>query len=147
MQACVLTATMGNWARLRHLHLRDRTIQASDLFGTSSPQPWGFFDWHFWPAADLATREGELFVSATGDLDANTPTDVPNGWRYIGRPAAQAWSTEASSGVIARVNGRNTFWATNVAVPGGPTFENFELYSPFHPGQTFRFSVNEEPAQ
>ena len=43
--------------------------------------------------------------------------------------------------------GPGDFLRTKVAVPGGPAFENFELYSPFHEGQTFRFGVDAKHAR
>ena len=147
MQACVLTATMGNWARLRHLRLRDRTIDAADLFRGLPVNSWGFFDWHSWAAKELSINGSEIVVSATGDFDATTPAEVPKGWRYIGRPAVQSWTIEVSPGIEARVNGRDTFWATHEAVPGGAAFENFELYSPFRQGQVFRFGVDKQDSR
>ena len=147
MDACVLTATMGNFARLRHLHLRDRTVEASALFRGALINSMGFFDWHSWPMGELSERDGEVWVSATGDRDVVTPGDVPKGWRYVGRPAVQSWSTEACPGLRARVNGRETFWASHASIPGGAAVENFELYSPFEEGQTFRFGVEEEGAR
>jgi uncharacterized protein YbdZ (MbtH family) len=86
-------------------------------------------------------------VSATADRDAQPePTDVPPGWRYTGQPAVQSWSTAARLGVVARVNGRATFWQTRVPIPGGPAFENLELNAPFRSGEEFTFAVTEEPS-
>jgi hypothetical protein len=144
MSACVLTATMGNWARLRHLELRKGTVEAADLFRGAVPNSMGFFDWHSWGSGDLPSKDHLCSVSATGDLDSATPPDVPKGWKYIGQPAVQTWATEFVPGLEVRVNGREEFWATKTAVPGGPAFENFELYAPFHQGQSFRFSVEPE---
>ena len=135
MSSCVLTATMGNFARLRHLHLPGRTVEAADVFRGKALDGMRFFPWAEWPAAT---------VSATGDADP-PGADAPPGWRYVGRPAVQAWSTDATEGVVARVNGRDTFWASHAAIPGGPAFENVELASPFRPGQSFRFSVTPAP--
>jgi hypothetical protein len=142
MSSCVLTATMGNWARLRHLQLRDRTVEAADLYRDKRLNDFGFYDWSEWPAADLPLAVGQRSASATGDADpVPEPVDVPPGWRYAGRPAMQSWSTADRPSLAVRVNGRSTFWATHAAVPGGPAFENFELSAPFEAGQSFRFSV------
>jgi hypothetical protein len=147
MSSCVLTATMGNFARLRHLRLKDRTIEAAELFKRKPINDWGFFDWAQWPAALLTSATGQVSVSATADLDLQPePGDVPAGWRYVGRPAIQRWSTAAGTDVVARVNGRATFWQTHVAIPGGPAFENFELKAPFHTGAQFLYGIEVDPA-
>ena len=84
-------------------------------------------------------------VAATGDeaepAAANYDAVVPPHWRYRGRVATQYWRAPAQAGLIARVNGRATFWATMARIPGGISFENFELQAPFTPGQEFSFSV------
>ncbi len=140
MSSCVLTATMGNFARLRHLHLADRTVDAADVFRGRPLDDWHFFPWADFPAADLTHADGELTVSATGDADP-AGADAPRAWRYVGRPAVQTWSTADRPGVVARVNGRSIFWASHAAIPGGPAFENFELTAPYDPRQTFRLTV------
>jgi len=141
MQSCVLTATMGNWARLRHLHLKSRTIEAADLFRDQQEGSMGFFPWFTWPASELKYAAENIVVSATGDIESSTPDDVPAGWRYQGKSAQQIWSTPDRPGVVVRVNGRSEFWRTKARVPGGPAFENFELLSPYQSGQTFVFRV------
>ena len=146
MRSCVLTATMGNYARLRHLHLKDRIVEASNLFRGPPNGTWDFYPWFFFFANEtLATVDGRLTVSATGDTDRHPIlNDVPLGWRYQGKPAVQTWSTPARPDVVARVNGRSTFWGTHARIPGGPAFENFELLAPFGPGDEFRFAVDEQ---
>lgn len=39
------------------------------------------------------------------------------------------------------VNARATHWASSNPIPGGPSFENFELTEPFRPGREFRFRI------
>jgi len=64
VSTCVLTATMGNFERLRLLHLRDRVVGARDLYG--GYQGDGFAPDHFFPLTDLArTRAGDVVVAAT----------------------------------------------------------------------------------
>jgi hypothetical protein len=144
MQSCMLTATMGNFARLRHLHLKSGTIQAADVFKDRLLDPNSFFPWFTWPASELARDDGKISVSATGDIESATPDDVPLGWRYQGKSAVQTWSTPDRPGVVVRVNGRTEFWASRAPVPGGPAFENFELLSPFEAGQEFAFRITPE---
>jgi hypothetical protein len=62
-------------------------------------------------------------------------------WRYQGRPATQYWRTASAPGAVARVNGRDTYWGNGGPIPGGVSFENFELEVPFADGQEFRFGV------
>jgi hypothetical protein len=144
IESCVLTATMGNWARLRHLHLKDQTINSIDLFHDRPLDGMKFFHPVSWPADQLTNKDGDLVVSATGDLDQTTPAEVPEFWRYQGRPAIQTWRTASRPDIKARVTGRIVFWGSKVPVPGGAAFENFELTSPFEPGQEFRFGITPE---
>ena len=44
-------------------------------------------------------------------------------------------------GLVARVNGRTTYWGSRAPIPGGIAYENFELEAPFAEGQEFRFGV------
>ena len=36
--------------------------------------------------------------------------------------------------LAAVVNARKTYWMSQIAIPGGKSFENFELNAAFHPG-------------
>jgi hypothetical protein len=46
--------------------------------------------------------------------------------------------------VVVRVNGRTTYWGGNAPIPGGVSYENFELEAPFTAGQEFWFGVTPE---
>ena len=146
MQSCVLTATMGNYARLRHLQLADRVVEASDVFRSDKIGGWDFYPAHQWPASELIHDHGKIKISVTGDTDTTPPPDGWKGWRYSGVQAEQSWSTDerpgvGSPGIVARVNGREMFWGTHVAIPGGVAFENVELVAPFENKQIFTFRV------
>jgi hypothetical protein len=141
MQSCVLTATMGNYGRLRHVELRNSTVDSTTVFKSQTCNDWGFFPWHNWDADQLQTENGQATFIGTGEVDVTTPPEVPLGWRYTGVPARQYWQAAICPGLTARVNGRTTFWSTNVSIPGGPAFENFELMSPFSNGQLFCFGI------
>jgi hypothetical protein len=39
------------------------------------------------------------------------------------------------------VNGRACYWASAHPIPGGASFENFELGAAYRPGQEYAFSV------
>ncbi len=145
MKACVLTATMGNYARLRRLWLADETVEAAGLWREPRPNRWGFVDAREWPLDRLLAREGEVIVAATTDEEdpasATYDASVPPWWRYEGKAATQYWATTPVEGLLARVNGRTTFWASKAPIPGGISYENFELVAPFVDGQVFRFGV------
>ncbi len=43
-----------------------------------------------------------------------------------------------------RVNGRAKYWASKSPIPGGVSFENFEMVDEFKSGQEFWFGVKPE---
>jgi hypothetical protein len=66
MTQCILTATMGNFQRLRRLHLNGRTVHVDDaLPGTFNR--WGFTDHAFFPLADFRLGDGGAIVEADSD--------------------------------------------------------------------------------
>lgn len=142
---CMVTATMGNYARLRQLHLAERTVLATDLW----PE---YRDEHFAPHArfDLEelvrTAEGHAVVSATPDEPRPQEAEYAPGtrghWRYSGDIATQTWrAPDPHPRLQAWVNGRYTYWASRAPIPGGISYENFELVAPFRQGQEFWFGV------
>lgn len=149
MRYCVLTATMGNYMRLRRLWLADTVVRPETLWpGFVGDE---FTDEAFFSAARLARRKtGGLMVCATTD-EANpgaAPAD-PRApwWRYRGDfPLTQYWRTpsagSATGELLARVNGRRLYWATHNPIPGGLAFENFDLLDRFRDGQTFIFGLS-----
>ena len=148
MRACILTATMGNYARLRRLWLRDRVEEARSVYEPFRPTFMGFAEHRQWGVGRLRLDDGEAIVAATTDEDAPSRAsygkDVPSWWHYKGAKATQYWRARARDGLVLRVNGRATYWASKAAIPGGVAFENFELEAPFEPGQEFRFGVTPE---
>jgi hypothetical protein len=151
MDACVLSATMGNYARLRRLWLKDQVVDAPKLWPKFRPDDWGFSRWQQWEANRMRTSGGIAVVAATpSEADparASYALDVPRHWRYEGRLATQYWKAPVQKGLVVRVNGRKTFWSTQAAIPGGVSYENFELKAPFRAGQEFRFGVIAEGPQ
>jgi hypothetical protein len=143
--SCVLTATMGNYARLRRLWLRGEVVDARLVWPTFVPDPLGFAPWRAWGRDRLLTVGGDLVVAATPDeadpAGATYDPAVPTHWRYVGRPATQYWRTADVPGAVARVNGRTTYWGRGGPIPGGVAYENFELEVPFADGQELRFGV------
>ena len=148
MRACVLTATMGNFARLRKLWLKDRVEEAHELYRSARFRPDGFADPRQWGVGALLVVDGEAVVAARPDepdpVRATYGSDVHPNWHYQGKTATQYWRAPALRNLVARVNARKTYWASKAAIPGGVAFENFELEAPFEPGQKFVFGITPE---
>jgi len=144
LEACILTATMGNWARLRQLHLADGTVTAGELW--PDYRDIHFADHAVFPVERFTSDAEGVWVSATPD-EASPDTAVhaegtAEHWRYIGRRGVQTWrAADPDERLVAQVNGRHTYWMSDHAIPGGIAFENFELVEPFRPGRAFTFSV------
>ncbi|MBN1419239.1 MAG: alpha-L-fucosidase [Planctomycetes bacterium] len=147
MRSCILTATMGNYARLRHLWLRDAVVAAPllwpDYDGTDFAPPKVF------PLERLfRDRSRAVIVAATPDeadpASAAMSPGTPFWWRYRGRVATQYWKKEAGTIgdlLFARVNARRVYWASRSPIPGGISYENFELEEPFEDGAESWFGV------
>ena len=140
----VITATMGNWARLRRLELADRVVTPADLWPGFSGTG---FAAHAAFGLDELRREGRAaIVGATGDEDdpwsAVYAADTAPHWRFAGRRARQSWrADDPDPRLRAQVNARWSYWASASEIPGGPAFENIELIAPFRQGAAARFSV------
>lgn len=141
----ILTATMGNWARLRVLELADSPRHPSDLWPGFSGT--GFSTHARFGLADLRSEGETAVVSAVGDeqdpWSASYAPDTAEHWRFRGRRARQTWRVDAPHPDLeAQVNARWSYWASASPIPGGPAFENFEIVEPFRQGAAFRFSVD-----
>jgi hypothetical protein len=159
MERCALTATMGNYARLRLLHLNDRVVDARELYEDYNGID--FIEKDSFPAREMMrTADGDLIVVADSNESFAELSSWPQSpeylarwsWRY--RPffqVLQYWRKEGNShdpSLGVRVNGRAKYWSGAsrnphhyVDIPGGVSFENFELREKFHPGQKFYFGV------
>ena len=58
MESLVLSATMGNYARLRQVWLADGPVHAKDLWGDYQPDRLNFAPWHGWPGQKLFQANG-----------------------------------------------------------------------------------------
>ncbi len=144
LTACILTATMGNWARLRTLRLASGEASAGELWPD-------YTDVHFAPHARfgldrLARDDGAATVSAVPDEAAphlaEYAAGTNEGWHFVGVPAVQTWrADDPDPALVAQVNGRFTYWMSAAPIPGGIAFENFELVEPFRQGRAFTFSA------
>jgi hypothetical protein len=109
---------------------------------------------------------GDLIAIAESDEDFKSLSSWPQeknyldraGWRY--RPnlkLSQYWRKDASeydSSLALRVNGRAKYWSVGsrnqqdyVNIPGGPSFENFELREKYHSGQKLYYGITRKTAR
>jgi hypothetical protein len=148
LEHCIVTATMGNYARLRELHLADRVVSSKELWPDYRGND--FAPHQHFPLRELSrTPEGEVMIAATPDeaepQSASYAPGVRRHWRYQGRQARQTWRVaDPHPELEALVNGRRIYWASRSPIPGGISFENFELVAPFKQGGEFWFGVEPE---
>lgn len=145
LSACVITATMGNFARLRTLHLSSGVRSSLEMWPSF---PGGGFTHHIcFPLSELIlTPSGDALFVATPDEEhpeaAAYEVGTFVGWRYYGQAATQYWRREEPPlGLRGCVNARATYWASEARIPGGISFENFELIEPFQEGSEVWFGV------
>lgn len=146
IEMCVLTATMGNKSRARLLSLDDGPVSSLQLYPD-------YRDHHFSPhrifGIDRLPRlaNGDVFISIQNDEEdpaSVRPFNRPHFWDYLGAKVTQYWrkpATEVTSDLVCAVNARFTYWGGAQPIPGGVSFENFELREPFRSGQTFTFGI------
>jgi len=149
MEYCILTATMGNFARLRRIWLKDRVVDSKELYVD-------YDDIHFapetcFPLDELArTESGDIIVrSITDETDPASvwPFGDRPGWRWPGGVFTQYWKKPAGKyqpDLRVRVNARKVYWAGTNPIPGGISFENFELQEQFYPGQEFVYGITQD---
>jgi hypothetical protein len=150
MQSCILTATMGNYIRARHLWLRDRVVESRSLW----PDPVaagvgriGFTRPEFFEQESMSCLEdGSLIAAITTDEDdpSQVIPELAN-WRYQGRKVTQYWRAHPHDEhpLSVRVNGRFTYWMSRTPIPNGVAYENFELVQDYFDGQQFIFGITE----
>jgi len=159
MSFCNITATMGNYERLRQLHLKDQTIDSRELY--TGYTGIDFIEKESYPAQKfIRSKGGDYFVFATTNETLVELKQWPNNalaqtkgnWRY--RPnlkLTQYWRKEPAPvypGLQVRVNGRYNYWSGGsnnpehyMAIPGGAAFENFEFREPYVSGQQTFFGI------
>ncbi|NPV47056.1 MAG: hypothetical protein HPY69_08850 [Armatimonadetes bacterium] len=151
MTMCVLTATMGNYARLRQVHLAGGEVLSSLVV-------WPDHTGHdFTPFTDLPlsrlvrTGDGGVIVPMSNneaDPAANWPHDPGNWWRWPWAKLTQYWrKTPGSFGQDLRfaANGRAEYYGWEpLVIPGGVAFENTELREAYAPGQAVIFGLTRE---
>ncbi|GGG70326.1 hypothetical protein [Edaphobacter dinghuensis] len=145
LEELTVTATMGNYERLRQLWLKGRIVNSHDLYGTYTAD--AFVEHENYPLDEmLQNADGDAIALCTSDETA--PSEVPvigaEHWRYRLPKLTQYWRVPAHDiqpDLRVRVNGRRVYWASHNPLPGGAAFENFEVRQRYLPGQVFIFGV------
>lgn len=151
MRQCLLTATMGNQSRCRHLWLKDKPVFAPDLYAGYAGND--FVEKNLYKLTELhRTAAGDIVSVITPDeFEPREAWPLPgNGWHHPGRWMAQFWLKPKGTfddSLRLRVNGRRVYWAGNTPIPGGPSFENFECRETFRPGRESWFGFTGDPAK
>ena len=142
----ILTATMGNKARLRTLFLANgKAKEASQLWPDYKDS--NFTEHNHTSLSEMIKdkRGGAWFISAPDEEDPTKAVyaeDTHTHWKYEGKKATQYWYCPVPKNELEGVvNGRYTYWASKSPIPGGIAFENFELTEPFTSGQSYVFGI------
>jgi hypothetical protein len=148
IEELALTATMGNFERLRRLWLHRCVVDSREVMGAYTGD--AFDDPPNYPLRDmLRTSDGDAIVFATTNEDnPSSFHGTPSGhWRYTLPKLTQYWriaAHEIQPDLRVRVNGRRVYWASHDVVPGGIAYENFDVRQRYVPGQTFIFGVTDK---
>lgn len=150
LKNCIASATMGNFARLRELQLADRVVSPHDLWPEYRGD--GFTPHARFELSDLArTPDGDVVAIArpneTRPEQANYAPGTRQGWHYEGAVASQSWRSATPDPHLAvQVNGRRVYWNSDSPIPGGVSYENFEMVAPFQQGGEFWFGAESLPS-
>ncbi len=153
-----LTATMGNFERLRQLWLKGRVIDSRTLYSGKPAKPFDFVFGPDYPLGEmLHTGVGDAIVLCTTDEAEPASVQVPDTqyapwWQYHSVKLTQYWRVPARDiqpNLRVCVNGRRVYWDTwnrvpdgkGITVPGGIAFENFEVRQRYVAGQVFIFGL------
>ena len=165
MERCALTATMGNYGRVRLLYLKDRVVDSRELYEEFDGMH--FIEKEPYPADDLLRDgNGDLIAIVEPNESFSELASWPQEprwydkkwWRY--RPffkVTQYWRKDGrqfDSSLHVRVNGRAKYYSgasTDPSdyydIPGGVAFENFEMRESYYPGQQFFFGITRKAAR
>ena len=142
----ILTATMGNKARLRTLHLANgKNKKAGQLWPTYKES--NFTEHNHTPLSEMIKDKngGAWFIASPDEEDpakAVYAEDTHTHWKYTGKKSTQyGYCPKPSNELEGVVNGRYTYWASKSPIPGGISYENFELTEPFRSGQSYVFGI------
>lgn len=146
VEELTVTATMGNYERLRWLWLKDRVVDSRKLYASYAGD--AFIEHENYPLDEmLQTSDGDAIALCTSNESSPSKvldTAAAGHWRYLLPKLTQYWRVPADDiepDLRVRVNGRRVYWASRDPVPGGVAFENFEVRQRYRPGQVFIFGV------
>ncbi|SNS83254.1 hypothetical protein SAMN05421770_102494 [Granulicella rosea] len=146
LQEIGVSATMGNYERLRLLWLNGSVESSWQLFGDYMGNR--FVEGGSYPLPQLLrNNDGDAVVYATSDEadPGASPGNATAHWPYTLPKLTQYWRIpgyEVQPDLRARVNARRVYWNSDEPVPGGIAFENFETRQRYIPGQSFIFGVS-----
>jgi hypothetical protein len=141
-----LTATMGNYERLRNLWLKDETVSSLHLYADYTGND--FVEKQTYPRDKMITTpNGDHIVFATTNEDNPAAVPVPGRtwWSYKAPRLTQYWRVPAAfveRDLRVRVNGRRVYWKSQTPLPGGTAFENFEVRQHYKRAQIFVFGLS-----
>jgi hypothetical protein len=145
IEELTLTATMGNFERLRLLWLNNSVINSRELFSAYKEN--AFVEDESYPLPSvLRTGDGDAIVFCSSD-EAEPRYSSGNEtahWVYNLPKLTQYWLVpgyDVEPNLRVRVNARRVYWGSDSPVLGGIAFENFEIRERYVPGQTFIFGI------
>jgi len=142
-----LSSTAGNFNHLRILWLADKTLDARDLYPNyKETGKRDFALWTDFKFGELAKSfDGSLIVATTRSED--DPGQFWNDY-FTKYQITQYWKKYPGSfdgDEFSSVNAKYVFWHNGEKIPGGVSYENFELNSPiFEQGQKVWFGATEK---
>lgn len=148
MDELAVTATMGNYERLRLLWLKDRVENSHTLFADYKGD--AFAEQENYPLSEmLRTGDGDAIVFCSSDevSPRETPGNENAHWKYTLPKITQYWLVpghDLEPDLRVRVNARQVYWASTAPVLGGIAFENFEVRQRFASGQTFIYGITQQ---
>jgi hypothetical protein len=148
LEEMTVTATMGNYERLRLLWLKDRVEDSRKLFAKYSGKD--FVEQESYPLPEmLRSGEGDAIAFCTSNESdpRKTPGNDSAHWFYTLPKITQYWlvpGRDVQPDLRVRVNARRVYWASTAPVLGGIAFENFEVRQRYVPGQTFIYGITQQ---
>jgi hypothetical protein len=148
LEELTVTATMGNYERLRFLWLKDHVVDSRKLFGNYTGG--GFTEDQNYPLTEmLRSRDNDAIVFCTSNEPDPQKTQGNDSahWIYTLPKITQYWrvpSHDVQPDLRVRVNARRVYWASTAPILGGIAFENFEVRQRFVPGQTFIYGITRQ---
>jgi len=145
IEELTVTATMGNYERLRELWLKDKVVSSLELYKDYTGTD--FVESHPYPLKEMRRNETDdpvVFATTNEDDPTSWPYARRSSWEYKSIKLTQYWRVpkeHVEDNLRVRVNGRRVYWASKNPIPNGISFENFEVRQSYEPGQVFVFGL------